>query len=99
MIKNPLERVKKQADAIGEVMEGCRQEVKIYDQFTVPRDLDRANINGGSQISPKLKKAVEVVREFDSGATLEEVETALRKVGYTFDSFAEDMGDTMIRIG
>ena len=99
MIKNPLERVKKQADAIGEVMEGCRQEVKIYDQFTVPRDLDRANINGGSQISPKLKKAVEVVREFDSGATLEEVETALKRVGYTFDSFAEDMGDTMIRIG
>ena len=99
MIKNPLERVKKQADAIGEMMEGCRQEVKIYDQFTVPRDFDRANINGGSQISPKLKKAVEVVREFDSGATLEEVETALRKAGYTFESFAEDMGDTMIRIG
>ena len=99
MIKNPLERVKKQADAIGEMMEGCRQEVKIYDQFTVPRDLDRANINGGSQISPKLKKAVEVVRKFDSGATLEEVETALRKAGYTFDSFAEDMGNTMIKIG
>ena len=99
MIKNPLERVKKQADAIGEMMEGGRQEVKIFDQFTVPRDLDRANINGGSQISPKLKTAVEVVRKFESGATLDEVETALAKIGYTFESFAEDMGNTMIKIG
>ena len=81
------------------MMEGGRQEVKIFDQFTVPRDLDRANINGGSQISPKLKTAVEVVRKFESGATLDEVETALAKIGYTFESFAEDLGNTMIKIG
>ena len=98
-IADPLEKVAKQADAIGELMEGCRQEVKIFDQFTIPRDLARANINGGSQVSPRLKKAIEVARNFEPGTKLEDVEAALDRLGYTLESFAKDMGDTMFRIG
>ena len=99
-ITDPLERVAKEADAIGELMEGCRQEVKIYDQFTVPRDFARANVNGGSQISPKLKKAIEQFRKFESGGCkLEDLETALEPLGYTLDSVAEEMGKAMLKIG
>ncbi len=99
-IKDPVEKLAKQADAIGEMMEGCRQEVKIYDQFTVPRDFARSNVNGGSQIPDKLHKAIEQFRKFESGGCkLEELEAALEPLGYTLESVAEEMGHAMLRIG
>ncbi len=98
-IKDPLERVAMEADAIGEMMEGCRQEVKIYDQFTVPRDVARANVNGGSQIPDRLHKAIEQFRKLETGAKVEDVEKALEGLGYTLESVAEDMGKTMLLIG
>ena len=99
-ITDPLEKVAKQADAIGEMMEGCRQEVKIYDQFTVPRDFARSNVNGGSKIPDKLHKAIEQFRKFESGGCkLEELETALEPLGYTLESVAEEMGRAMLNIG
>lgn len=98
-ITDPLEKVAREADAIGEMMEGARQEVKIYDQFTVPRDLARANVNGGSQIPDNLHKAIEQLRKLETGAKLEDVESALESLGYTLESVAEEMGEAMLRIG
>ena len=99
-ITDPLEKVAKQADAIGEMMEGCRQEVKIYDQFTVPRDFARANVNGGSKIPDNLHKAIEQFRKFESGGCkLEDLEAALEPLGYTLEEVAEEMGNAMLLIG
>ena len=98
-ITDPAEKLAKQADAIGEMMEGARQEVKIYDQFAVPRDLARANVNGGSKIPDKLHKAIEQLRKFENGAKLEDVESALESLGYTLEEVAEEMGNAMFNIG
>ena len=64
---DPVAKMNKQADAIGEMMEGCRQETKIMDQFTDSMDIARSGENGGSQISDKLRDGIEIMRMCHEG--------------------------------
>ena len=99
-ITDPLEKVAKQADAIGEMMEGCRQEFKVFDNFVNSRDMYRFDVNGGSMIPQKLRDAVKTVEPLINGQKdMMEVEKALASHGYTLEGFAQAMGDAVKAIG
>ena len=98
---DPTAKVNKQADAIGEVREGCRQEVKIMDQFTDSMDIARAGENGGNQISDKLRDGIEIMRMCSEGTLpVDQAEANLRNIGYdSFEAVCRDHGATIIAIG
>jgi hypothetical protein len=98
---DPTAKLNKQADAIGEVREGCRQEVKIMDQFTDSMDIARAGENGGNQISDKLRDAIEIMRMCHEGTLpVDQAEANLRNIGYdSFEAVCRDHGATITAIG
>ena len=100
LLTDPVEKLAKQSDAIGEMLEGCRQEVKVFDNFVDSRDIARIDINGVSKISDNLRAAIEVMRTAEKGTTtLGQIDTALAALGYTRDMVAEEMGDVVRAIG
>ncbi len=98
---DPTAKVNKQADAIGEVREGCRQEVKIMDQFTDSMDLARSDANEGSKISDKLRDGIEIMRMCEEGTLpVDQAEANLRNIGYdSFDAVCRDHAATITAIG
>ncbi|MBR5687445.1 MAG: hypothetical protein IKX36_05760 [Prevotella sp.] len=98
---DPTEKLNKQADAIGEVREGCRQEVKIMDQFTDSMDIARAGENGGSRISDKLRDGIEIMRMCEEGTLpVDQAEANLRNIGYdSFEDVCRDHAATITAIG
>ena len=85
-----------QAHSVSEMMEGCRQLVKVFDLLR-SRDAQRHVF---SRIPSDLKKAVESVRNLDGvSLKLSEAETALSKMGYTFRSLAKAVSDAVVQIG
>ena len=98
---DPIAKTNKQADAIGEIREGCRQQTKIFDQFTDSMDIARAGENGGSKISDKLRQGIEILRMCQEGTLpVDQAEANLRNIGYdSFDAVAHDQGITIISIG
>lgn len=100
LLTDPVEKLAKQSDAIGEMLEGCRQQVKVFDNFVDSRDIARIDINGVSKISDNLRAAIEVMRTAEKGTTtLGQIDTALAALGYTRDMVAEEMGDVVRAIG
>ncbi|MBR6202914.1 MAG: hypothetical protein IKQ62_07910 [Bacteroidaceae bacterium] len=100
LLTDPVEKLAKQSDAIGEMLEGCRQQVKVFDNFVDSRDIARIDINGASRISDNLRAAIEVMRTAEKGTTtLGQIDTALAALGYTRDMVAEEMGDVVRAIG
>ena len=97
----PDAKLNLQADAVGELKEGCRQQTKIFDQFTDSMDIARADENGGSKISDKLRKGIEYLRDFHEGRRdLAQTEDSLNSIGYdSLDAVAHDNGVTIITIG
>ena len=83
------------------MMEGCRQETKIMDQFTDSMDIARAAENGGNQISDKLREGIEIMRMCSEGTLpVDQAETNLRNIGYdSFEAVCRDHGATVIAIG
>lgn len=99
-LTDPIEKLAKQSDAIGEMLEGCRQQVKVFDNFIDSRDIARMDINGVSRISENLRAAIEVMRTAEKGTTtLGQIDTALAALGYTRNSLAQEMGDVVRAIG
>ena len=98
---DPNAKLNKQADAIGEIREGCRQEVKIMDQFTDSMDIARAGENGGSRISDKLRDAIEIMRMCSEGTLpVDQAEANLRLIGYdSFEAVCRDHAATITAIG
>ena len=98
---DPLQKANKQADAIGEMMEGCRQETKIMDQFTDSIDIARSGENGGSKISDKLRDGIEIMRMCHEGTLpVDQAEANLRNIGYdSFEAVCRDQAQTIIAIG
>jgi hypothetical protein len=98
---DPVAKMNKQADAIGEMMEGCRQETKIMDQFTDSMDIARSGENGGSQISDKLRDGIEIMRMCHEGTLpVDQAEANLRNIGYdSFEAVCRDQAQTIIAIG
>lgn len=100
LLTDPVEKLAKQSDAIGEMLEGCRQQVKVFDNFVDSRDIARIDINGVSKISDNLRAAIEVMRTAEKGTTtLGQIDTALAALGYTRDTVAEEMGNVVRAIG
>lgn len=98
---DPTAKLNKQADAVGEMMEGCRQETKIMDQFTDSMDIARAGENGGSKISDKLRDGIEIMRMCEEGILpVDQAEANLRNIGYdSFESVCRDHAATITAIG
>ena len=98
---DPNQKIELEADAIGDIKEGCYQEVKILDQFTDSMDVHRQAVNGGSKISPKLRKGIEYLRDFHDGKyDLAQTEARLSKIGYnSIDDVCRDHGQTITAIG
>ena len=98
---DPNAKLSKQADALGEIKEGCRQQTKIFDQFTDSMDIARAAENGGSKISDKLRQGIEILRMFHEGTLpLDQAEANLRNIGYdSFDAVCLDNSMTIMNIG
>ena len=85
--------------ALGELVEGCRQEVKTFD-IMLSRNAARFPINKKDMIPANLHKAIEVLRKLTTGeATLDQTEIALDLIGYTYDSLAASVGKLAIDIG
>mgnify|MGYP006872988567 CR=1 FL=1 len=98
---DPVQKLNKQADAVGEMMEGCRQETKIMDQFTDSMDIARSGENGGNLISDKLRDGIEIMRMCSEGTLpVEQAEANLRLIGYdSFEAVCRDHAATITTIG
>ena len=85
-----------QARSVSEMMEGCRQMVKVFDILKA-RDAVR---NTFTKIPDDVKQAVEIVRHLDGVTTkLSEAEAALSQIGYNFRQLAQAVSDTVFKVG
>ena len=85
--------------ALGELVEGCRQEVKQF-QILLERNAARFPFNKADMVPSHLKQAINVLRRLTNGeSTLDQAELALEMIGYTFDSLAASVGNLAIKIG
>ncbi|MBR5687944.1 MAG: hypothetical protein IKX36_08295 [Prevotella sp.] len=100
-IKEPLAKVAKQADGIGNMREGARQETKTFDAFTESMDSAQKEYNGGSMISDDLRMGIEIFRFFHEGTfTLEQTLANLRNIGFnSLYDVAIEHGRTVASIG
>lgn len=100
-ITDLTERQLMQSQGVSSLMEGLRQEVKQFKNFVNPRDIARMEFNGASRIPEKLRAAVICCSKIDieSPAALVRIQRELSALGYTFNSFAEAMGQAIKDIG
>lgn len=85
-----------QARSVSEMMEGCRQMVKVFDLVS-SRDAVRHLF---SKIPNNLREAIEVLRLMDgANVRLSEVEMALTKLGFSFRSLAKEVSETVLKVG
>ena len=100
-ITDLTERQLMQSQGVSSIMEGLRQEVKQFKNFVNPRDIARMEFNGASRIPEKLRAAVICCSKIDieSPAALVRIQRELSALGYTFNSFAEAMGQAIKDIG
>ena len=99
-IVDDVARKNMQADALNEVFEGCRSNVKTFDIID-GRDAQRIAVNGARQVSEKLRKGIDTMRELTSEGTtdIDVMKYALEKIGYTLDSICDALGDAVRRVG
>ena len=89
-----------QASAISELMEGCRQQVKVFDLLDA-RDIARMGTNGGSMISSTLRNGIAVLRKLavDGSTDAKTAQSALSAIGLTFEEITKEMYRTVLKIG
>jgi hypothetical protein len=87
------------AEAAGEILEGGRMATKQFDNIINLRDVARRTGSEGSKISGRLRTAVEVCKEHFRRQDRSDLQTSLEAVGYTLESMADELADTLIRIG
>ena len=99
-IADDVERMNLQADALNEIFEGCRSNVKTFD-IIAGRDAQRVYINGGLQVSKRLRNGIEMLRKLTSDGTtnIDAVEYGLKQMGYTLESICDDLGDALRKVG
>lgn len=99
-ITDPIEKLEMQRSAINDMKEGAYMTAKDGDNFVIPIDIARKDVNGGLLVSDRLRHAIENSRLVDKeNINISELEIRLQADGYTFDSLATDLGETMRRIG
>lgn len=89
-----------QADAIGEMIEGCRQQVKVFDLLD-SRDIARLCVNGSSKISSQLRDGIAVLRNLAVNGTTDitTAEAALKEMNLSFREISAELYRTVISIG
>ena len=98
---NHMEKVKLQSDAINDLLEGNYMTAKDADNFVIPMDEARADVNGGLFVSDKLRHAVEHCRLVDTDNPIDvmELELRIKSEGYnSFNDLATDLGETFRRV-
>lgn len=97
---NPEDKLNHQLTAIGEIIEGCRQQVKVFDLLDA-RDIARLGTNGASKISTTLREGIAILRKLAVKGTtdLNTAQKALRKLGYSLTDLTAEMYRTVINIG
>lgn len=89
-----------EASAISELIEGCRQQVKVF-KLLDARDIARLCANGTSKIAPVLREGIAVLEKLAVKGTtdVKSAETALSALGYTFEEVTKEMYRTVLNIG
>ncbi len=99
-LSDPIEKMEMQRSAINDLKEGAYMTAKDGDNFVIPMDIARKDVNGGLLVSDKLRHAIEHCRLVDKeNINISELQARLQSQGYTFESLATDLGETMRRIG
>ena len=98
-IADDMARMNKQADALNEIFEGCRSNVKTFDIIN-GRDAQRISINGALQVSDRLRKGIDMMRKLTSDGTtdIDIVEYGLQQIGYSLESICDDLGATLLKV-
>ena len=101
-ITDHWEKLEVQRQAINELLEGGYMTAKDGDNFVIPMDQARADVNGGLLVSNKLQRAIEHCRLVDTKDPINVIQLELRikSEGYnSFSELAQDLGETMRRVG
>ena len=101
-ITDHWEKLEVQRQAINELLEGGYMTAKDGDNFVIPLDQARADVNGGLLVSNKLQRAIEHCRLVDTKDPINVIQLELRikSEGYnSFSELAQDLGETMRRVG
>ena len=99
-LTDAMEREKMEARAVWDMMEGNRQTMKDFRNFTKPYNDARADITGNNYVTDNMRKAVEDVALLFEGKPpidINECESRLALRGYTFSSLAHDVADAMYK--
>lgn len=90
------------AEAVGEIIEGGRMASKQFDNIINLRDVARSTGDGVSKIRGELRTAVEICKrhfEAQDQYSLSDLTNGLEAVGFTMESLADELGETLLRIG
>lgn len=89
-----------QASAISELIEGCRQQVKVFDLLDA-RDIARLGVNGASKIPDALRSGIAIMRKLAVKGTtdVKTAQSALSALGLTFEEVTKEMYRTVLAIG
>lgn len=89
-----------QASAISELIEGCRQQVKVFGLLDA-RDIARLGTNGGSMISGTLRNGIAVLKKLavDGTTDVKTAQSALGAIDLTFEEVTKEMYRTVLKIG
>ena len=89
-----------QASAISELIEGCRQQVKVFDLLDA-RDIARMGANGASKIPDALRSGIAIMRKLAVKGTtdVKTAQSALSALGLTFEEVTKEMYRTVLAIG
>lgn len=89
-----------QASAISELIEGCRQQVKVFALLDA-RDIARLGTNGGSMISGTLRNGIAVLKKLavDGTTDVKTAQSALSAIGLTYEEITKEMYRTVLKIG
>lgn len=101
-ITDHWEKMEVQRQAINELLEGGYMTAKDADNFVIPMDQARADVNGGLLVSNKLQRAIEHCRLVDTKDPINvmQLELRIKSEGYnSFSELAKDLGETMRRVG
>lgn len=100
-LTDPLEKLEMQRSAINDLKEGAYMTAKDADNFVIPIDVARKDVNGGLLVSERLQRAIEHCRLVDKeNLDVSQLELRIKSEGYgSFNELATDLGDTMRRVG
>ena len=94
------------ASGISKIREGCRQCVKQYENFLLPRNITRLHANGGlfgggNKIPEKFHTCMQILKGMDpnKGGSVANAKKQLEALGTNFEKVFQQLGDLMKEIG